>query len=383
VITFSGTATDAEDGTLPASAYTWNIDFLHEGHVHPGIPINGVTSGTFTIPTSGHDFSGFTRYRITLTVTDSSGLQSSQSVTVFPDKVNLTFDTVPGGLTLYLDGVAHTAPFVYDTLKGFNHTIEARDQTVGATAYTFASWTDGGARLHTITVPDAAQRYSASFTGAPSLALAAAYSFNETSGTTAADASGHGITGTLTNGPTFTPGRNGNAITLDGVNDYVNLGNPAALQLTGSMTISAWINSSSFPIDDAAIVSKRGVNGFQLDTTVDTGPRTIGFKLTNSSGATMVRYGATTLLPNTWYYVTGVYNATAQTIDVYLNGVLDNGVLQGTVTSSQQNSTLNVTVGRRSGSTGFEFSGRIDDMRIYNSALTQAQITADMGAAVS
>ena len=95
VITFSGTATDAEDGTLPASAYTWNIDFLHEGHVHPGTPITGVTRGTFTIPTSGHDFSGFTRYRITLTVTDSSGLQSSQSVTVFPDKVNLTFDTAP------------------------------------------------------------------------------------------------------------------------------------------------------------------------------------------------------------------------------------------------------------------------------------------------
>ena len=180
---------------------------------------------------------------------------------------------------------------------------------------------------------------------------AAAYAFDETSGTTAADASGHGINGTLTNGPTFTPGRNGNAITLDGVNDYVNLGNPAALQITGSMTISAWINSSSFPVDDAAIVSKRGTNeiGFQLDTTKDTGPRTIGFKLTNSSGALMARFGATTLLPNTWYYVTGVYNASAQTLDVYLNGVLDNGALQGTVTSTQQNSALNVTVGRRSG----------------------------------
>ena len=163
VITFSGTATDAEDGTLPASAYTWNIDFLHEGHVHPGTPITGVTGGTFTIPTSGHDFSGFTRYRITLTVTDSSGLQSSQSATVFPDKVNLTFDTAPGGLTLYLDGIAHTAPFVYDTLKGFNHTIEARDQTVGTTSYTFASWSDGGTQLHTIVVPDSAQTYTANY----------------------------------------------------------------------------------------------------------------------------------------------------------------------------------------------------------------------------
>ena len=153
VITFSGSATDAEDGTLPASAYTWNIDFLHEGHVHPGTPITGVTSGTFTIPTTGHDFSGFTRYRVSLTVTDSSGLQSTSSVTVFPQKVNLNFATAPAGATVFLDGIAHTAPFVYDTLVGFNHTIEAPNQTIGANTYNFASWSDGGAQTHTIVVP--------------------------------------------------------------------------------------------------------------------------------------------------------------------------------------------------------------------------------------
>src|SRR5215510_10939434 len=64
VISFGGDGTDTEDGSLPASAFTWNIDFLHEGHVHPGTPITDVKSGTFTIPTSGHDFSGNTRYRI-------------------------------------------------------------------------------------------------------------------------------------------------------------------------------------------------------------------------------------------------------------------------------------------------------------------------------
>src|ERR671919_46461 len=69
VISFSGDATDIEDGILPASAFTWTIDFLHEGHVHPGLPGTGTKSGTFTIPTTGHDFSGNTRSRITLTVT--------------------------------------------------------------------------------------------------------------------------------------------------------------------------------------------------------------------------------------------------------------------------------------------------------------------------
>jgi len=153
--------------------------------------------------------------------------------------------------------------------------------------------------------------------------------------------------------------------------------------LTGSMTISAWINSSSFPVDDAAIVSKRGpTGGFQLDTTIDEGARTIGFKLTNSSGATMARYGATALQPNTWYHVAGVYDAATQTLNVYLNGQLDNGQLVGTVTTSQQNSALNVNIGRRAGNTGFEFSGRIDDVRIYDRALTQAEIQTDLATPV-
>jgi len=203
------------------------------------------------------------------------------------------------------------------------------------------------------------------------LGITEGYAFDEGAGTTASDASGHGIVGTLTNGPTWTAGKYGNAVKLDGVNDYVNLSNPAALQFTGSMTVDAWINASSFPADDAAVVSKRGSDetGFQLDTTVDTGRRTIGFKLTNSSGGQMFRYGATTLQTNTWYYVTGVYDATAQTLDVYLNGQLDNGTLVGTVTASQQNSTSNVNVGRRAGLTGFEFAGRIDNVRIADHAL--------------
>ena len=207
----------------------------------------------------------------------------------------------------------------------------------------------------------------------------AAYALNETSGPTTADATGHGLTGTLTNGPVFAAGKYGNGVRLDGVNDFVNLGNPTALQITGSMTISAWINSSAFPGDDAAIVSKRDGNGFQLDTTVDTGARRIGFKLTSSTGGDMFRYGATTLQANTWYYVTGVYDAVARTLHVYLNGQLDDGVLQGTVTATQQNSTANVSIGQRTGFPGtFNFIGTVDDVRIYSRALTQAQIQADM-----
>ena len=167
-------------------------------------------------------------------------------------------------------------------------------------------------------------------------------------------------------------------------NDFVELGNPAPLQLTGSMTVSAWVNSAAFPADDAAIVSKRTSSevGYQLDTTVDRGPRTIGFKLTNSSGGDMFRYGATTLQANTWYHVTGVYNAATSELHVYLNGQLDDGTLLGTVTATQQNSSANVNIGRRPTGNSFNFNGRIDDVRIYTRALTQAEIQADMNTPV-
>jgi hypothetical protein len=204
--------------------------------------------------------------------------------------------------------------------------------------------------------------------------------FDETGGTVATDSSGNGLNGTLVNTPTFMAGKIGNAINLNGTSQSVDVGNATPFQLTGSMTVSAWINAASFPGDDNSIVSKRDGSalGFQLDTTVDSGPRTIGFKLTDSSGSLMARYGSSALAANTWYYVTGVYDATAQTLNVYLNGNLNNGVILGTVTSSQQTSALDVFVGRRAGYDGFEFAGRIDDVRIYGRALTQAQIQADM-----
>ena len=168
---------------------------------------------------------------------------------------------------------------------------------------------------------------------------------------------------------------------LDGINDYVDLGSPAALQLTGSMAVSAWIYAAAFPGDDAAVVSTRDSSelGFQLDTTVDTGRRTIGFKLKNSSGGAMIRYGATTLQTNTWYYITGVYDAASQTLHVYLNGQLDDGQLVGTVTATQQPSSLDVEIGQNPGAPGaYQFNGRIDDVRIADHAITPSQIQTDM-----
>jgi hypothetical protein len=76
--------------------------------------------------------------------------------------------------------------------------------------------------------------------------------------------------------------------------------------------------------------------------------------------------------------VAGVYNAEAQTLDVYLNGKLDNGFLLGSVTGTQRSSRAAMNVGRRRDLEGYEFAGSIHDVRIYSLALTQAEIGAAM-----
>jgi hypothetical protein len=102
-------------------------------------------------------------------------------------------------------------------------------------------------------------------------------------GLVALDSSGHGLNGHFKNNPVRVSGEIGNANLLHGPRDYIDIGHSTALRLSGNMTISAWINPTSFPVDDAAIVSQlQDGFGYQLDTTVDRGPRTVSVRLTPS-----------------------------------------------------------------------------------------------------
>ncbi|HEY6945426.1 MAG TPA: LamG domain-containing protein, partial [Candidatus Acidoferrum sp.] len=209
--------------------------------------------------------------------------------------------------------------------------------------------------------------------------LEAQWKLDEGDGRVAFDSSGHSLNGRFSAASERVLGPMGTSVGLDGNKEYIGVGRSKALRLAGSITISAWINSSSFPYDDAAIVSQRHDGfGYQLDTTIDKGERTIGFKLSNVCGHLMARYGATPLVIGTWYHVTGVYDAPQRTLDVYLNGKLDNGPLTGLVTSTQHSSRWPVYIGRRSDSEGFGFAGLIRDVRIYSFALTNDEIAAIM-----
>ena len=143
------------------------------------------------------------------------------------------------------------------------------------------------------------------------------------------------------------------------------------------MTVEAWIKAAANPVDDGQIVAKSDdTAGWQFKTSPDTGPHTFGVAVSGSTTAKAQRYSTTVRSLNVWYHVAGVYDATNKTLSTYVNGVLDNGTLRGTIPASQFNQTVNANIGRRTG--GYYFNGVIDEVRIYNRPLSQAEIQSDM-----
>jgi len=163
-ITFSGTANDAEDGTLPPSAFTWEVVFHHDTHTHPFVqPTTGITSGSFVMPTMGETAANVW-YRIHLTVRDSAGLTRTTFRDVLPRTVQVTVATNPAGLQVTIDGQPASAPTTFTGVVGIQRTLAAvTPQTLGGTTYALQTWSDGGAAQHTISTPASNATYTATF----------------------------------------------------------------------------------------------------------------------------------------------------------------------------------------------------------------------------
>jgi hypothetical protein len=168
VIPFSATATDPEDGTLPASAFSWQIDFGHGSHFHEGIfNATGLTSDSFLFNFDERDADQF--YRIRLTVTDSSGESFTTFRDVLPQVVQLTLATFPVGLDLSIDTTTSPGPFTVDSVVGMPRSLlAAATQMRNGLTYQFVSWSDSGAAGHDITTPASDMTYTATYYTPPS-----------------------------------------------------------------------------------------------------------------------------------------------------------------------------------------------------------------------
>ncbi|HLF31409.1 MAG TPA: PQQ-dependent sugar dehydrogenase [Xanthomonadales bacterium] len=167
-INYAGTADDDEDPFIPATAFTWQVDFHHDVHSHPFIqPFNGSTSGSFQIPTTGENATNVW-YRVHLTVVDSGGLTHTSFRDILPNTSTITLASNPTGLQLTLDAQPVSAPVSVTSVVGMQRSIGATTpQSLGGTSYQFASWSDGGALTHNITTPATNTTYTATYSAVP------------------------------------------------------------------------------------------------------------------------------------------------------------------------------------------------------------------------
>ena len=163
VISFSGRATDPEQGTLPASALTWTLVLHHcpsNCHTHQLQQFVGVASGSFTAP--DHEYPSHLELR--LTARDAGGLQDTESLLLNPRTVVLTFKSKPGAMNLVVGSTSSTTAFTRTVIVGSRNTISAPSPQIrGNRVYVFSSWSDGGAQTHDIIAPATSAIYTADY----------------------------------------------------------------------------------------------------------------------------------------------------------------------------------------------------------------------------
>ncbi len=155
-IPFSATASDLQDGALPASAFSWELIIHHcpsNCHEHIIETFDGVKSGTIIAP--DHEYPSW--LELDLKVVDSGGLTATDSVEFHPETVNLKLASEPAGLQLIAnEGVVKPPGASVTVIRGSENTVIAPSpQTLNGVEYTFERWSDGGAPAHEITVGQA------------------------------------------------------------------------------------------------------------------------------------------------------------------------------------------------------------------------------------
>jgi hypothetical protein len=208
----------------------------------------------------------------------------------------------------------------------------------------------------------------------PATGLVAAYAFSEGNGTTTTDHSGKGNTGTLSGATWTTAGQAGTAISFDGVNDRINVNDAASLDLTSGMTLEAWVYPTALT-GWRTVVLKETAGGLVYALYAhDDAPWPAAY--VRIGGADVGVAGTSPLPLHTWTHLATTYDGA--TLRLYVNGM--------EVGSQAGGGSIRVSTGRlRIGGNaiwGEWFAGRIDEVRLYNRALSPAEIQTNMATPV-
>ncbi len=221
--------------------------------------------------------------------------------------------------------------------------------------------------------------------------------FDEGTGPTTADGSGNGNTGTLVGDASPSTmwvadrfGNAGKALHFNGTSQYVKVSDANSLDITGDITIAAWVKPEEIKTQDVvkkAVTTGTTVNGYELDLSTNTGttcapgtnPCAFG-RFNQASSVDTYRINSLTTYsaadPWTLYAVT--YTAADNTLRIYRNGILSNSRVVSGLTIGSNDSFLGFGAQLTGSAPAGErfFHGFLDDIRIYKRALSAAEIKA-------
>ncbi len=330
-----------------------------------------------------------------------TGTAAATYTATYSLNADTTLPTAPSGLTgsvlngtqfnlswaAATDNVGVTG-YQVERCQGAGCTAFALIATTTTTSYLDIGLTAGTTYRYRIRARDAVGNLSGdsnivtvTISGGPIAGLVAAYGFNEGTGATSRDASGNNNTASL-NTATWTPqGKYGGGLSFNGA-AIVSVADAASLDLTTGVTMEAW----AFPAvtgggEYATLLMKQNSSG-ALPTHVyalhgrayvsDTGPRLPGLRINTGTSFPVVS-GGSLLAANTWTHVAATWDGSV--MRVYLNGIQ---VASRAAIGSLVNSSGQLSIGGHRFLSSEYFNGILDEIRIYNRALSPSEIQQDM-----
>ncbi len=202
--------------------------------------------------------------------------------------------------------------------------------------------------------------------------LVARWTFDESTGSIAADTSGNGNEGTLQGNPTWQPsgGKIKGALLFDGEGDFVKVANEPRFDFAGQVTIAAWIKVNQLDKEWQAIVTK-GDSAWRLQRNRNLGSLELactGLKVPGNSPYGGL-YGQKSVNDGQWHHVAGVYDG--EKMYLYVDGAVD---VSQTASGAISTNNEPVYIGENSEMTGRCWNGLIDEVRVYNYGLSEDQI---------
>ena len=203
------------------------------------------------------------------------------------------------------------------------------------------------------------------------------WAMDEASGAALVDSSAYLNNGTITGTVNRVPGVRGQALVFDGASTYATVPNTSSLDITNTITIATWVRPELYATQDLVKKATNGAtNGYELSLAAATGnpPKRVFVRFNQVTSGDIVRLSAraTSLYPidGTWVHYAATYDGA--TIKLYINGLLDTSM---TATMTIASNTLPLSIGAQSDGSR-KFTGRMDDVHVYNRALSEVEIAA-------